>query len=348
MADDLFHIYAGPGSPYSHKMRALFRYRRIPHTWQVPQGGFGGGGSLGADRSGDSPLARARKNVVPVIEYPGGEYKADSTPIIYELETLFSDRSVIPPHGGIAFLAHLIEDMADEYMPLPMFYFRWTEDADWCARRQMIGWSGPLDDGDLANIAGNFANRQRDQLGARAEMPREVVMQNYVTMLDALESQFKKSFFFFGTRPSIAEFGLYGQLSQYVVDPAVSEVMKARALRTFEWEHFLEDLSGIEGDWWGPEACLTQELTGVIKSMAGNYFAMMQMLQQSAGMDDLEGAVNGMKYRVKCYLALKQELAGLDEEERTLIRPVLESAGCWDALQFVDGEQEKVVPILPA
>ena len=347
MAEQLFHIYAGPGSPYSHKMRALFRYRRIPHTWQVPRGGFAGGGSLGADQ-GDNPLAEAGKRVVPVIRYPDGEYKADSTPIIYDLERLFSDRSVIPPNPGIAFLTHLIEDMADEYMPIPMFYFRWTEDADWCGRRQMIGWSEALDDAALAELAGNFSRRQQQQLGARAQMPRESMMESYTRMLDAIEAQLSHSLFLFGTRPSLAEFGLYGQLSQYVIDPVVSAVMRQRALRTFEWEHFLEDLSGIEGQWWAPADCLTPELTGLIASMAPYYFMMMKTLQQSEGMEDLEGSLNGAKYRVKCYLALKQELAGLSEADREAIRPVLEQAGCWSFLQFEAGEAEKVVPILPA
>ena len=347
MAASLFHIYAGPGSPYSHKMRALLRYRRIPHTWQVPQGGFAGGGSLGADQ-GDTPLTRAGKRVVPVIEYPDGEFKADSTPIIFDLEQRFSERSVIPPNPGIAFLAHLIEDMADEYMLIPMFYFRWTDDADWCARRQMIGWGGALDDETLARLAANFAQRQRDQLGVRAQMPRETMLESYIKILDAIEAQLKRSFFLFGSRPSLAEFGLYGQLSQYVIDPVVSGVMKQRAVRTFEWEHFLEDMSGIEGDWWAPAACLTSELAGLLASMAPYYFLMMKNLQNNEGMDDLEGSVNGAKYRVKCYLVLKQALAGLNEVDKELIRPILAESGCWEYLQFEAGEAEKVVPITPA
>ena len=37
-------------------------------------------------------------------------------------------------------------------------------------------------------------------------------------------------------------------------------------------------------------------------------------------------------YQVKCLDWLREELAGLDDEARARIRPVLEETGCWNLL----------------
>jgi glutathione S-transferase len=343
-----YHIYAGPASPYSHKVRALFRYRQIPHTWLVPMGGFEGGAALGSDNEVETPLSKANKGVVPVVEYPDGTYKSDSTPIMLEMEVLHEGRSIVPESPCIAFIAHLIEDMADEYLPIPMFYFRWTDDAMWCGRRQMTGWNGALDDETLDEYATSFLTRQQGQLGALKAMQKDSVLEMYHSFLDAMETLLSERFFFFGNRPSLAEFGIYGQLTQYSIDPTVSKILRKRAVRTYQWTHFIDDLSGIElGEWFAVEDCLTENLGQLIASLAPMYLLMAnQMLKDSAGAD-LSKAVNGPLYRAKCYLQLKHELAVLDPTDIALVRPFLESIGCWEPLQFRAGEEARVVALTP-
>ena len=55
--------------------------------------------------------------------------------------------------------------------------------------------------------------------------------------------------FLFGSRPSIAEFGLFGQLSQLAIDSTPAEWLSAHAPRTRAWVSNFEDLSGVEGEW---------------------------------------------------------------------------------------------------
>ena len=113
-----------PDAPYSMKMRALMRYRRIPHLWVH-----------GAD-SRDA-LSKVKAPVIPVMEYPDGTFHNDSTPLIYDLEARHAERSVIPPDPACAFIAHLIEDFADEWVTKAMFGYRWLEEVD---QIQMSRW----------------------------------------------------------------------------------------------------------------------------------------------------------------------------------------------------------------
>ena len=339
-------IFAGPGSPYSHKVRAVFRYRRIAHQWSVPQGAFSGGGTLGSDTQDEtSHLQKADKGVVPVVLFPDGTYHADSTPIIYALEERHEGRSVMPPHPAMAFLSHLIEDCADEFLPMPMFYYRWTEDQDWCGRRQMAGWHGAIDDKTLDEVSQAFLTRQAGQLANARALNPDNMAKAYDQLLEAMEGQLKERLYLFGSRPSLADFGLYGQLTQYAVDPKVCNWMKDKAVRTYQWVHLVDDLSGIEGEWFEPEECLTPELASHLRLVSQTYLPMVEMFTQAADLKALGTRANGMTYRVRCFLQLKAELAALNELDRALIQPMLEETGCWEALQFKPGEAENAAPI---
>ena len=329
----MYRILGGPGSPYSHKVRAVFRYRRLPHTWKVPQGGFTGGGKLGDG----TELEKAGKGIVPVVCYPDGSYHADSTPILYDLERRHSERSILPDDPGHAFLAHLIEDMADEWLPLPMFYFRWTDDQQWCGERQMIGWLGAIDDEALAKTSKQFLDRQVGQLGALRAFPREAMLEQYRRVLGVLEQQFRESLFLFGSRPSIAEFGLYGQLTQYAVDPFVLGVMQREAVRVYQWVHVMDDASGYEGEWLAAEDPLSDGVRGLLALAADYHLPLLKQLGES---DHPRG-----EYKRNCLLWLKKELAELPSGVRDRIEPLLRETGCWVALEFAPGEAARVPPM---
>lgn len=118
---DRYRIFGGPGSPYSHKVRSVMRSRRIPHEWVIVQGGFDGTGQT-------EKLRHLRTQMFPIVQFPDGTPWTDSTPTIHELEKRHPDdaRSVLPPAPAQRFLARLIEDFADEWLPLPLLAFGWT------------------------------------------------------------------------------------------------------------------------------------------------------------------------------------------------------------------------------
>lgn len=349
---DRYRILAGPGSPYSHKVRTAMRYRRISHDWVVVLGGFDGTGQT-------ARLARLGKSMFPIVQFPDGGAWTDSTPILHELEARHpGERSVLPSSPGDRFLARLIEDFADEWLPLPLMALRWTSDVDvaFCARRQMHGWLGAVDEAALAAGVERFTARQRKLrtiLGADRPEALPVLERHYVGLLDVLESGLSRQLFLFGERPSIADFALYGMLSQFAIDPTASALLRARAVRLFQWTHYADDLSGHDGEWQAAGGAANPTVRALV-ALAGR--SLLPMLQAMAGAlargEPLARyAVDGvalqrmvLPYPVTCWLWLKQMFAALPYGERAALRPLLEETGFWQALAFVPGEAERVPP----
>ena len=88
MDDAPLRMVGAPGSPYSRKLRAVLRYRRISHVWYT----------RGTPESRGLP--RPRVDLLPqlILEGPDGapEARTDTTPLIRELEGRIQGRSVVP------------------------------------------------------------------------------------------------------------------------------------------------------------------------------------------------------------------------------------------------------------
>ena len=61
--DGLYRLYAHIGSPYSMKMRALLRYRRIPHV------------VMSGIKQWEHAFRQIPVRVMPVLEYPDGSFQ---------------------------------------------------------------------------------------------------------------------------------------------------------------------------------------------------------------------------------------------------------------------------------
>lgn len=342
-----YRIFGGPGSPYSHKMRAVMRYRHIPHDWVIVLGGFDGTGQT-------EKLRMLGKPMFPIVQFPDGTPRCDSTPIIHELEIRHpGERSVIPPTPAGRFLARLIEDFADEWLPIPLMAFRWTSDEDvaFCARRQMQGWLGAVGEADLSAGIERFSARQRRLrmiLGAANPAAMPVFIGQYEALLDILEAGLSKSLFLFGERPSIADFGLYGMFSQFVIDPTPSKIIRERAVRLFQWTHYVDDLSGHDGDWSDGISETVGELVKLAgRSLLPMMLAVSQAIARGEQMASYE--TDGVRLTgiarpetAKTWLWLKQMFVDLSEVDRQVLRRLLEEAGFWKALAFAPGEAERL------
>ncbi|HLI66895.1 MAG TPA: glutathione S-transferase family protein [Caulobacteraceae bacterium] len=348
MPGDRYRIFAGPGSPYSHKVRAVMRYRRIPHDWVIVLGGFDGSGQMGA-------IGEFKKRLLPIVQFPNGEAWNDSTPIIHDLEDRWPGRGVVPPTPRDRFLARIIEDFADEWLAVILMAFRWTSDEDvaFCARRQMQGWQGAVSEAVLSEAVARFTARQqlvRSVIGAGDVQTHGQLRREYEAMLDVLEAGMAERLFLFGDRPSIADFGLYGMLTQLAIDPTPQAVMRERAVRLYQWIQYVDDLSGHEGETWAEPGATVEALV----RLAGR--SMVPMMAATAAAYDARSNqarydVGGVTltsiarpYTRNCWLWLKQMWAGLSDTDREALTPLLAEAGFLPALAFRPGEAKSVPP----
>jgi glutathione S-transferase len=237
-----------PGSPYTRKMVALLRYRRIAYR-------------LVPSASGIPGLPQPKPPLLPTFYLPGDEGAlqavTDSTPLIRRFEAEFAGRNVIPPDPALAFIDALLEDFGDEWLTKAMFHYRWTREADIHNAAHILAcWRGaPQDDAALAQSAAAVAGRQIPRLRyvGSNQTTGPVIEAGYQRVLQALEAHLRQHRFLMGARPGASDFALYGQLTQLVqFDPTPMALAAAQAPRVCAWVGLMEDLSGIEvgdGDW---------------------------------------------------------------------------------------------------
>jgi glutathione S-transferase len=329
----MYTLYGALGSPYSLKMRALLRYRRIPHIW-----------THGAEAR--DALAQVKAPVIPVLQFPDGSFHNDSTPLIYTLEQRHPERSVVPPDPARAFLAHLIEDFADEWVTKAMFGYRWLAQVDQIQMSRWLAFDN-LKGGGLATSQGFAEHFRRRQVGRMAVVGCTaenfpLIEASTRALLAALEAHVTDQHLFFGSRPSLAEFSLYGQLSQLGVDPTPEAMIRADYPYSLRWLLHIDDMSGIDGEWDSPDAPLPPVVVEILRQAGAIYlpFLVANAAASSAGRDEFAIEAMGLpyaqgvfKYQVKCLADLRSRYSALDNAARASITPLLGDTGCLEILE---------------
>ncbi len=326
-----------PGSPYTRKMLALLRYRRIPHAiiW-------------GGHQSPPAGYPAPKVKLLPTFYFPaaGGGLEAvtDSTPIIRRLEREHAGRNVLPSSPVLALLNDLIEDYADEWLTKAMFHYRWYHKAD----RENAGpllmfWSAPTADSETARkMSDYFTQRQFDRLyvvGSN-DVTAETIEASYVRLIDILDALLGRAGYVLGGRPASADFALYGQLTQLgIVEPTSAAILNAASPRVRAWLDRMEDLSGLspeEGDWYSLEDA-AEALRPLLVEMGRVYvpFLLANADAVASGKPEFETGIDGRRwtqptfpYQAKCLSALRASYSALPADAQRRAGEILAGTGC--------------------
>jgi glutathione S-transferase len=258
-----WRLFGSELSPYSVKVRSYLRFKGIAHEW-LPRG----------PANAAEFQKHAKLPLIPLLVTPDGQGLQDSTPIIEKLEAQTPEPSIHPDDPALRFLSELIEEYADEWGNKPMFHYRWSYEADCksAAGRiaaQMAGEGAPP--GQVAKMAEAVAQRMVPRLsfvGSHAGT-RETIEGSLRRVLDMLEMHLGTRKYLFGDRPSLADFGLWGQLYECWTDPTPGKLINELYPTTWRWIERMLNPS-VEGGWdpwtsirWGIERLLETEVAGL-------------------------------------------------------------------------------------
>jgi len=328
---DVYRIFGAEMSPYSVKARSYFRYKAIPHQWIL--------------RNAESQAEyekHARMPIVPLVITPDGTGIQDSTPIIDQMEKLFSEPS-IHPEGVAGFISALIEEFGDEWGNKWMFHFRWTRDVDqMCSAGRIARMRMPkASEAEFGAFASQVRARMVDRVWFVGSNPQTApqIEAGFKDMLALLDHHLANRPFLFGGRPSYGDFGLWGQFYELWTDPTSGALIEGNAPNVLDWVHRMlwPRADGAFEAW----PALAPTLMPILKMQVGGKFIPWTLANEKAlaeGKDEFSVNLGDeiwiqkpQKYHARSLGMLRAKYAAA--ADKATLDPVLESAGCLQALR---------------
>ena len=326
-------LMGAPGSPYTRKMLAILRYKRIGYRL-LP----GLRNRLNPEperyRQRPEPKVRLLPTFYATTEEGAEVAICDSTPIIREIDANFAERAVIPTNPVLSLINSIIEDFADEWLTKAMFHYRWSYEEDIKKAGDMLPrWNNTTaNDELLAEKSREISAHQIGRLKYVGSNPitQSTIESSFKKFLDKLDKVLNFSQFILGNRPSSCDFAVYGQLTCLALfDPTPQRLIIEKVPRIYAWTEVMEDLSGYEllkEDWLEIERDegFPASLTGLLTEIASVYAPYMLANEESIrfGESMLRTKIDGVDweqtpfpYHLKCLNKLRDEYYNLDEDK---------------------------------
>ena len=330
-------------SPYTRKMLAYLRYKRIPYEviWRQAE-----------DALAEMNIEAPKPVLLPVfILNREGKPTAvtDSTPLIREFEEAYPERPVLPNDPALNFINYVLEDFGDEWCTKYMFHYRWhfAEDADNAGTILPLGINNSLKDDELTFFKEVFSKRQIERLwvvGSNDDTA-EFIDRSYKKVLSIFETLFKKQPFLLGNYPSSCDFAVFGQFTQLVgFDPTPRKIAHEISPRTVAWVNTLDDRGGLDYQEENPTLDnLSDSIHELFKELSTSYVPTMMENHRAIENGEKEWSVDlagypwkqkSFPYQAKCLDWIREEFKDLDQVNQEKVSNFLTANNCQSLVEI--------------
>ena len=328
----LYRIFGSEMSPYSVKVRSYFRYKQLPHRWIV------------RNATNAAEFSKyAKIPVIPLVVTPDDKGLQDSTPLMEQVEAANPSPAIQPADPALAFVSALIEEFADEWANKWMFHYRWARDVDQIASAGRIALSiaPAMDEAAWRDAAGKIRERMTGRVWfvGSNEQNAPFIEATLHAVLPQLDAHLAARPYLLGGRPSLADFGLWGQFYCMWTDPTTGALIEARAPNLLAWIHRML-WPRAEGDFenW---TSLAPTLAPILRDNVGALFLPWSVANAAAIASEAEDFTvrlgvhdwtqKPQKYHAKSLAVLRAKYAGITD--KAAIDGILSTVGCLDALK---------------
>jgi len=335
--DREFRVVGVGASPYTRKLRAAARFRRLPFRFVVA-------GSKEAYALPQRSLPLFPYLVAPDADGALTQVHSDSTPILTFLDEAYRRRLLRPADTALRLLDLLIEDYGDEWLSKCMFHYRWSYGPDTERASAYLPYTTAMqlvpDQGVQAGAA--FAARQMSRIGVVGsnETTRPVIEASWHRFLEVFDAHIQNQPFLLGNRPGAGDFACYGQMTMLVItDPTPAAIAFDISPRAYAWTEQCEDLSGLdvsEDDWIDLEE--PSETFRALLTEIGRVYAPFMLANADAvarGAEQVICEIDGQPwrqspfvYQAKCLRRLREAYSALTPPEQGRVDAILAGTGC--------------------
>ncbi|MGH9388895.1 MAG: glutathione S-transferase family protein, partial [Vicinamibacteria bacterium] len=286
----------------------------------------------------DVLIPKTGRHLIPGLIKPFGEGLGDSTNIAHYLEENFPEPAIVPRDPLMSFFAHLLEDFFDEWLTKVFFCMRWSfkEDARQAAdyfAQAYAGHDGLTADQIRELMPARLTEQMHRLIGGAKNAP--FFHDQFDRIYEVLDAHFADHAYLLGKRPTLADFGFFGQAHQSLFDPTGGGRIRSRFKTVERWIEKVKNLAPAsvkgavdEEDAW----CEPDDLGPILRIVEATYLPWMRANADAVAagessyklrFGEYEIEFPAGKYLLKCLNAVDGYYRNVADEEREIVDGLL-------------------------